>query len=102
MGIQDNGSSYMNIEEYLYDMCRFNSASITYHKEKPIVANGFEYDMHEQFDNEMEIRFPTELNKMQDFLKDLEKNFGNDKGCDWIEHSSDELMKEYDMILVWW
>ena len=94
----------MDIEEYIYDLCsEFSQASITYHKEKPIIADGFEYNMDKQFDNEIEIRFPIECDGlMKEFITCLIRDLGNDENCDWMGHYSDELMKEYDVLLFWW
>lgn len=91
-------------EEYIYDLCRDfgTTASIEYHTEKPIIANGFEYGMDKQFDNEMSITFPTQFNAITEFLEILNRDCSNNDNCYWIEHYSDEIMKEYDHLFIWW
>ena len=91
----------MNFED-ICDLCKNSTATIEYHIEKPIIAEGFEYGMEEHFDNEVLITFPTDTNEVIEFIDYLTEYYGNDKECDWIEHYGDELMKEYDTLHIWW
>lgn len=92
----------MNFEKYLTDLCKKFNAQIIYHIEKPIIASGFEYEMHKQFDNEILIHFTNESDDIVKFMKILYEDNDKNKNYDYIEHFGDEIDEEYDSLLVWW
>ena len=92
-----------DIEKLIYDLCKYNpNASIEYELDKPIIAEGFSYGMHEKFNHEILIKFPSESNEIINFMKILNKYIINNKNIDYIEHFGEEIMKEYDTLIIWW
>lgn len=99
----------MNIKNYLENICKHSyKTSIIHHIEKPIIANGFEYEMHKFYNNEMIIRINIDYNKKNEhgetnkIIKELNEILKKEKDIDWIEHWGEELMKDYDEIIIWW
>ena len=90
-----------NFEEYIEEKCKnFPKATIVYHIEKPLIAEGFSYkEMEDKFDNEMLIEFPTNTNNIIDFI-DCLNDFKIEYDC--IEHFGNEIMTEYDTLHIWW
>ena len=42
----------MNFENYIYELCEENKATIVSHIEKPLLYEEFSYDMEKYFDDE--------------------------------------------------
>lgn len=98
----------MNIEEKIEKLCKIHKGIIVSQIETPIIADGFQYDMHKQFNNEIIIQFPinmnkpTEDNRIVPFIKTLEKEYNENKNIDWIEHFYDDMMTDFDELIIWW
>ena len=52
--------------------------------------------------NEMVVEFPSNTNKMEEFVKVLNRLYGDNKDYCWVAETGDELMKEYDAVTINW
>ena len=94
----------MNFENYIYELCDGNKATIVSHIEKPLLYDEFNYGMEKYFDNEMIIEFHHNPHNTTiiDFVNKLYKKYGRNENYDYKEQFGEEIMKEYDVLYVWW
>lgn len=85
----------------IVDLCKeFSYAHITYHINKHNTDITFWFDMEKKYDNEVEIRFDY-TEDMEEFADILLNHYSNDN-CNWHLLYGDDLMKEYDILIIWW
>lgn len=52
--------------------------------------------------NEMVVEFPSNTNKMGEFVKALNRLYGDNTDYRWVAETGDELMKDYDAVTINW